>query len=538
MRFSPEPRISCNDRGMTPTEVSSTTTALPFAEHLERWKGLIYPGSTAQKHFQPHNGSLIAELPSCARSDVEEAFALARSAQLIWAKRPLRERTALVRRFHDLILDHDSVLLDVVQTETGKSRASAFDEVADIALNSRYSANSARRHLAPRRRQGALPFVTSAKEYYWPKGVVGMITPWNYPLTLPITDALPALLAGNAIVLKPDAQAPFSALAAISLLVDAGLPKDLFQVVLGDGPLVGGAIIDNADFVMFTGSTATGKIVAEACGRRLIGFAAELGGKNPMIVLDDAPLDRALQGALAASFSNAGQLCVSIERLYVQDTIYDTFVPAFREAVNNMKLGTALDFSYDMGCLISQEQLDKVVGHVQDAVAHGATVLAGGSARPDIAPFAFEPTLLENVTEAMALCRGETFGPVVSLYRFSTDDEAVALANDTRYGLNASVWGSRKRAQAVAKRIEAGSVNVNEGFTASWASTDAPMGGFKESGVGRRHGREGIVKYTNPQAVATQRGMNIAPPPGMSSGTFASTMVKGLKLLKFLPGRD
>jgi acyl-CoA reductase-like NAD-dependent aldehyde dehydrogenase len=191
-----------------------------------------------------------------------------------------------------------------------------------------------------------------------------------------------------------------------------------------------------------------------------------------------------------------------------------------------------------MGSLISQAQLDKVVGHVQDAVTHGATVLAGGSARPDIAPFAFEPTLLENVTEAMALCRGETFGPVVSLYRFTTDDEAVALANDTRYGLNASVWGSRKRAQAVARRIEAGSVNVNEGFTASWASTDAPMGGFKESGVGRRHGREGIVKYTNVQTVATQRGMNVAPPPGMSSESFASTMVKGLRLLKFLPGRD
>ena len=523
---------------MTKITVSSAAPALAFAEHLERWKGLIHPGARQQSHFQPRDGSLIAQLPSCTTQDVEEAFSLAKSAQTLWAQRPLRERAAIVRRFHDLVLDHHSVLLDVVQTETGKSRASAFDEVADIALTSRYYANSAKRHLAPRRRQGALPFVTSAKEFYWPKGVVGMITPWNYPLTLPITDALPALLAGNAIVLKPDAQAPFSAIAAISLLVDAGLPKDLFQVVLGDGPLVGGAIIDNADFVMFTGSTATGKIVAEACGKRLIGFSAELGGKNPMIVLDDAPLDRAIQGAITASFSNAGQLCMSIERLYVQDTIYDTFVPAFQKAVSALKLGTALDFSYEMGSLISQAQLDKVVGHVQDAVTHGATVLAGGSARPDIAPFAFEPTLLENVTEAMALCRGETFGPVVSLYRFTTDDEAVALANDTRYGLNASVWGSRKRAQAVARRIEAGSVNVNEGFTASWASTDAPMGGFKESGVGRRHGREGIVKYTNVQTVATQRGMNVAPPPGMSSESFASTMVKGLRLLKFLPGRD
>jgi acyl-CoA reductase-like NAD-dependent aldehyde dehydrogenase len=229
---------------------------------------------------------------------------------------------------------------------------------------------------------------------------------------------------------------------------------------------------------------------------------------------------------------------MSIERLYVHDGIYDTFVPRLIDAVKALRLGTALDFSYEMGTLISKDQLTKVQGHVEDAVKHGATVLAGGSPRPDIAPYAFEPTLLENVNDEMALCRGETFGPVVAIYRVHSDEEAVALANDTPYGLNASVWGSVPRARALARRIEAGSVNVNEGFTASWASTDAPMGGFKESGVGRRHGREGIVKYTNIQTVATQRFMNVAAPPGMSSEKFASTMVKGLKLMKFLPGRD
>jgi succinate-semialdehyde dehydrogenase/glutarate-semialdehyde dehydrogenase len=211
-----------------------------------------------------------------------------------------------VSRFHDAVLAHHELLLDVVQHETGKSRSSAFDEVADIGLTAQYYAKSARRHLKPAKRQGAFPLLTRTREYYWPKGVVGMITPWNYPLTLPITDALPALLAGNAIVLKPDAQTPLSSLAAIDLLYQAGLPRGLFQVVLGDGPTVGGAIIDNADFVMFTGSTATGKKVAQACGERLIGFAAELGGKNPMIVLDDAPFDRALQGTIPGELLELG----------------------------------------------------------------------------------------------------------------------------------------------------------------------------------------------------------------------------------------
>ena len=270
----------------------------------------------------------------------------------------------------------------------------------------------------------------------------------------------------------------------------------------------------------------------------MIGFSAELGGKNPMIVLDDAPVERTIEGALNAIFSNAGQLCMAIERLYVHEGIYQEFVPKFVEAVGKLRLGTALDFNYEVGSLISQNQLSKVMGHVEDAKSKGAQVLVGGEHRPDIGPLVFEPTVLDNVDSTMELCRSETFGPVVALYRFSSDEEALALANDTRYGLNASVWGSTKRATSLAERIEAGSVNVNEGFAASWASTDAPMGGFKESGMGRRHGREGIIKYTNVQTMATQRLLNIGPPGGMSAEAFSATMTKGLRLMKYLPWRD
>jgi succinate-semialdehyde dehydrogenase / glutarate-semialdehyde dehydrogenase len=506
---------------------------------VERWLSLVFPGTGGHHdNLSPLDGSVVARVPVSTPADVTTAFTIARHAAIAWRATTLAERRRIMMRFHDLVLDNQNDLLDAVQWETGKSRQSAFDEVADIALTARYYANSSPRHLAPKRRQGALPLLTSAEERYVPKGVVGMITPWNYPLTLPLSDAIPALLAGNAVVLKPDYQTPLSALSAISLLLEAGVPKDLFLVVMGDGPVVGGAIIEHADYVMFTGSSATGKVIAAQCGARLIGFSAELGGKNPMIVLDDAPLERAIEGAINASFSNAGQLCMSIERLYVHDAIYDTFVPRFVEAVRALRLGIQLDFSADVGSLISPEQLSKVTGHVEDARSQGARVLTGGGHRPDVGPFVFEPTVLEGVNEDMMLCRGETFGPVVAVYRFHTDDDAIALANDTAYGLNASVWGSPRRAQNIARRIEAGSVNVNEGFTASWVSTDAPMGGFKESGVGRRHGREGIVKYTNVQTVARQRLMNIAVPRFMSGEKFAQTMTAGLRLMKYLPFRD
>ena len=521
------------------TDSTQTLTNPLSGTLVSSWVSRVYPGTKGiHRHYSPLTGEVIADIPESSIQDVDKAFELARSAATAWRELPLSKKKAIMMRFHDLVLEHQKELLDAVQWETGKSRSSAFDEVADVALTARYYANSAKRHLAPKRRQGGLPFLTDTIERYVPCGVVGMITPWNYPLTLPLSDAIPALLAGNAIVLKPDSQTPLSALSALALLYRAGLPSGLFQVVVGDGPALGGAIIDNADFVMFTGSTQTGKIVAAKCGERLIGFSAELGGKNPMVVLDDAPLERAVQGAINACFSNAGQLCMSIERLYVHDAIYDRFVPAFVSAVKNLKLGIGLDFTSDVGSLISQEQLTKVSGHVADALKRGATVLAGGHHRPDIGPFVFEPTVLENVSEDMLLCRGETFGPVVAIYRFSSDDEAIRLANDTTYGLNASVWGSPARARRVAERIEAGSVNINEGFTASWISTDAPMGGFKESGVGRRHGREGIVKYTNTQTVARQKGMNIATPRGMSAEKFSRVMTKGLALMKYLPFRD
>lgn len=483
----------------------------------------------------PFDGSVIGEVPICTAADVATAAARARAAQRGWAARPMKERAAVARRYHDLVLDRQDTLLDLIQLESGKSRASAHEEVADLAATAMYYARTAAIHLRSRWREGAVPVLTTTVVHHHPKGVVGIISPWNYPLTLATSDALPALLAGNAVILKPDRQTPFTALAAVELLFEAGLPRDVFQVVTGEGPVLGPSIIDAVDFLMFTGSTATGRTIAEQCGRRLIGFSAELGGKNPMIVLADADVEAAAEQAVHACFSNSGQLCISIERIYVEDAVHDSFAAAFAGRVAAMRLAPGLTWEADMGSLVSQAQLEVVRRHVHDAVARGARMLAGGRARPDLGPLFFEPTVLAGVTDEMEVARSETFGPVVSLYRVRDEAEAIARANECEYGLNAAVWSTARHGAAVARRLEVGTANVNDGFAAAWGSFDAPMGGWKASGVGRRHGREGILKYTETQTVAVQRILPIRAPRGVGAEQWAALMSGGLRVLRYRP---
>jgi succinate-semialdehyde dehydrogenase/glutarate-semialdehyde dehydrogenase len=486
---------------------------------------------------QPFTGQPLGWVPKCKPEDMQTATERACAVQAEWAQTSYAERKAILLRFHDLVLDRQEEILDLLQLESGKARRHAFEEVLDVALVSRYYANTAEKHLKPKRRRGALPFLTAAYEYHHPVGVVGIIAPWNYPLTLSISDAIPALAAGNAVVLKPDGQTPFTALHAVDLIEEAGLPEGLMQVITGSGSELGPALIEGSDYVMFTGSTEVGRNVASQAAEKLIGASMELGGKNAMIVLDDANLNRAVEGAERALFSNAGQLCISIERLFVHEAVADEYERRLKERMRNMKLGTDLAYGVDMGSLIAESQLETVREHVEDATGKGAEVLAGGKARPDIGPYFHEPTLLGNVKEGMTLFRDETFGPVVAISRFSDVDEVVKRANDSDYGLNFSVWTKNTaRGREIATRLKAGTVNVNEAYAAAWASIDAPMGGMKDSGLGRRHAAVGITKYCESQTVAIQRLLPIGPPPMVGQRMWGKAMTLGLRLLRRVPG--
>ena len=496
-------------------------------------KGVAGSGRTA--NHTPFTGERLADLPESTPEDVAKAFEAARTAQTVWAQTPVRQRAAVLLRFHDLVLERQAEVLDLIQLETGKARLHAHEEVLAVAVAARHYGRKAPAYLRPKRHAGAMPTLTKVTELRHPRGVVGQIAPWNYPLELSVGDALPAFVAGNAVVMKPDTETCLTALWARDLLIEAGLPADVFQVVLGDGPVIGPEVVRHADYVSFTGSTRTGREVAQGAAARLVGVSLELGGKNAMLVLEDADIEKAAAGAVRACFSSAGQLCISIERLYVHESIADAFLERFAARTKAMRLGTSLAYGAEMGSLVGERQLETVTRHVEEAVAKGAKVVAGGVARPDIGPYFFEPTILDGVATDMSVCGEETFGPVVSVYRFTSEDEVIERANATAYGLNSSVWTRNgRRGQEVAARLRTGTVNINEGYAPAYGSVQSPMGGMKDSGLGRRHGSEGILKYTEAQTVATQRLLPMAPSLGMDDEQYAQFMSRSLRVMKAL----
>ncbi|MCC6270985.1 MAG: succinate-semialdehyde dehydrogenase (NADP(+)) [Microbacteriaceae bacterium] len=495
-------------------------------------------GTTHAVVIAPFTGEKLHDLPHSCAKDVSDGAQRARSAQLAWYEAGFAHRRAVLLKAHDLILERREILLDAVQSETGKARGQAFEEVFQAASSTRYYALSARRILAKQSRRGVIPLVVRTHVEYRPKGLIGIVTPWNYPLSLAAMDVVPALAAGNAVIQKADDQGALSILALRRAFIDAGVPADVWAVVTGPGRVVGNAVNDESDYVCFTGSTATGTQVGVRAAQALRGVSLELGGKNAMIVLDDVDPAKAAKDVVYACFSSMGQLCVSIERIYVERSVAEKFTEEFVAATNALVQGSAFDFTTDMGSLTLASQLERVDEHVKDAVAHGATVLAGGKPRPDLGPLFYEPTVLAGVTDSMKCFGEETFGPVVAITPVDSVEEAILAANATPFGLNASIFArSRQRAREVARALDTGSININEGYRATFGSVDAPMGGIKQSGLGRRNGPEGILRFVNAHTIAEATGLMALPRTGAEVAKLSGVMILLLVVLKAIRRR-
>jgi succinate-semialdehyde dehydrogenase / glutarate-semialdehyde dehydrogenase len=446
----------------------------------------------------------------------------------------LAARARVVRRFHDLVLDERNRILDTIQSESGKARRDAFAEIVTVAGTARYYLANAAHHLKVKRRQPAVPAITSAEIVYKPHGVVGLITPWNYPFLLGIADAIPALLAGNAVVVKPSELTPLSANCARDLFIESGLDPNLLHVFHG-GADVATEVIRYVDYVAFTGGVNTGRKVAIAASERLIPFSLELGGKNPMVVLQGASLENAATGLMVGAFSNSGQTCISVERAYVQEQVYGEFMRRLVEKTRMLKLGWSRSWDVDMGSLINADHAGKVVSRIERAADEGARIAIGGKLRPDLGPAFIEPTILTNVTDEMPISKEETFGPVVTVYPVRSAEEAIMRANDSTFGLNASVWaGNQAQARTVAHQLETGSAVINSTLLI-YNSFDVPMGGVKWSGIGRRHGEHGILRYAQAQSIVSSFGTGggyDAILTHMKNERIAKYMVAALKLMR------
>ena len=456
----------------------------------------------------PATGQVIASVPTTSPEGVGEAVARARAAQPAWEAAGFAERGRILRRAQKWTLDNAERIIDTIVRENGKTYEDAqLAEVSYAASAFGFWAKNAPDYLADEKVRSASPFVLGRKltVRYAPVGVVGVIGPWNYPLTNSFGDCIPALAAGNSVVLKPATLTPLTSLLMAEGLRECGLPEDVFQVAVGQGSAIGNALIDAVDFVMFTGSTEVGKKVMMRAAETLTPTAMELGGKDPMIVLRDANLERAANAAVHYSMQNAGQTCISVERVYVEESIYDDFVARVTEKMRAIRQGVPGEPAVvDVGAMTSPDQTDLVEEQVNDAVAHGARAVVGGKRGEGPGDF-FEPTLLLDVDHSMECMTEETFGPTLPVMKVDDAEEAIKLANDSPYGLQASIWTKdTERGEELARRIEAGVVCINDAQL-NYVALELPMGGWKHSGVGSRHGAGGIRKYTKQQTLLVTR---------------------------------
>jgi acyl-CoA reductase-like NAD-dependent aldehyde dehydrogenase len=462
------------------------------------------PG-TIEVH-RPVDGSVIRSVPIDSPARVAEVVARVRAAQPEWEAIGFAGRRRWLERLRDWMLANESRLADVMQEETGKVRAEAEQEVPFLEGTINYYCEHGEEFL---REESPTPHILPLKIkrlriVYRPYQVVGVISPWNFPLILAFDDALPALLAGAAVVIKPSEYTPLAVMELARAWRDEVGAPDVLEVVNGVGE-TGGALVDEVDYVQFTGSDRTGKVVMKRAADTLTPVSLELGGKDPLIVTRDADLDRAANATATGGLANSGQICMSIERVYVEEPIYDEFVAKLTEEVRGLRQGDdGRSYGADIGAMATPAQTDIVADHVEDARAKGARVLTGGR-RKDGPGDWYEPTVIADVDHSMKVMTDETFGPVIPVMKVKDADEAVRMANDSRYGLSASVFaGTSEEGEALARRIDAGAVNVNDVLT-NYYAMGIPMGGWKESGIGFRHASYGIKKFVRPESIVIPR---------------------------------
>jgi acyl-CoA reductase-like NAD-dependent aldehyde dehydrogenase len=455
----------------------------------------------------PATGREIGRVRDTTAAEVAELARRGRAAQPGWHALGFDGRARILRRAQRWLMDNRDRVIDTIVAETGKTYEDALLAEVNYAAGAfGFWAKNAPRYLADERVRTASPFVRGRRLVvrYEPLGLIGVIGPWNYPLTNSFGDCIPALAAGNAVILKPSELTPMTSLLMAEMLRECGLPEGVYQVATGRGETAQ-ALIDEADMIMFTGSTATGRKVMERAARTLTPVSLELGGKDPMIVLADADLERAANAAVYYGMQNSGQTCISVERVYVEEPVYDAFVAKVTEKARALRQGVPDGpGSVDVGAITSPAQIDIIEEHVRDARDKGARILTGGRGRRDGGTF-FEPTVMADVDHTMKAMTEETFGPTLPIMKVRDAEEAVALANASPYGLAASVWSKdRRRAEALARRLQAGAVNVNDAVI-NYTALELPMGGWKASGLGSRHGAAGIRKYCAQQAVLVTR---------------------------------
>jgi acyl-CoA reductase-like NAD-dependent aldehyde dehydrogenase len=463
----------------------------------------------------PATGEQIATVPVTSPEDIEAMAARAREAHPHWAAIGFEGRARIMRRAQKWMVDNAERVLDTVVSETGKTYEDA--QLTDYGYTVSalgFWAKEAEKYLADERVPSWNNPVAIGKKLiirYAPLGVVGVIGPWNFPIVNSFGDCIPALMSGNTVILKPSEVTPLSGLLMVEMLRECGLPENVFQVATGDGE-TGAALIANVDCVMFTGSTKTGKMVMKAAADHLVPCYLELGGKDPMIVCADAAIERSANAAAFYSMNNAGQVCISVERCYVEEPVYDEFVAKVAETVRGLRQGVPTEpGAVDVGAVIFPPQMDVVEEHVRDAVAKGAKVLTGGHSASGPGRF-YEPTVLIDVDHSMKVMQEETFGPVLPIMKIPDAEEGVRLANDSPYGLQASVWTQDvDKGEELARRIQAGVVCVNDAQI-NYSALNLPMGGWKASGLGTRHGAAGIRKYTKVQSLlVTRRALKREP---------------------------